>query len=167
MTQISVNYAVVLYEMGISKEDIIYSMGLFKKNDMLYKQLVSPVVALKQKYAVIDKLFPDSMKAFFKVLCKNQSISLINEIFCAYQNYADEHEGRLRVKFFYVEMPKESQIEKIKAYLLRRFQKKEAVFEWIYEPKLLAGFVIEAAGVVIDESAAGKLAGMKQKLVKR
>ena len=43
----------------------------------------------------------------------------------------------------------------------------KVVFEYIHEPELLAGFVIEAGGIRIDESVAGKLTRMKQKLVKR
>ena len=49
----------------------------------------------------------------------------------------------------------------------KRFHKNKVVFEYIHEPELLAGFVIEAGGIRIDESVAGKLTRMKQKLVKR
>lgn len=80
MTQISINYAIVLYQLGVSKEDIRYSKELFEAADALYESLASPVVTLHEKYVVIDRLFPESMRAFFKVLCRNQSVSLIDEI---------------------------------------------------------------------------------------
>ena len=73
MTQISINYAIVLYQLGVSKEDIRYSKELFEAADALYESLASPVVTLHEKYVVIDRLFPESMRAFFKVLCRNQS----------------------------------------------------------------------------------------------
>lgn len=167
MTQISINYAIVLYQLGVSKEDIRYSKELFEAADALYESLASPVVTLHEKYVVIDRLFPESMRAFFKVLCRNQSVSLIDEIFQAYRDYADEQENVLRAKLFYVEKPQEKQVEGLTAYLSKRFHKNKVVFEHIHEPELLAGFVIEAGGIRIDESVAGKLTRMKQKLVKR
>ena len=157
MTQISINYAIVLYQLGVSKEDIRYCKELFEAADALYESLASPVVTL----------FPESMRAFFKVLCRNQSVSLIDEIFQAYRDYADEQENVLRAKLFYVEKPQEKQVEGLTAYLSKRFHKNKVVFEYIHEPELLAGFVIEAGGIRIDESVAGKLTRMKQKLVKR
>ena len=33
MTQISINYAIVLYQLGVSKEDIRYSKELFEAAD--------------------------------------------------------------------------------------------------------------------------------------
>lgn len=167
MIQISINYAIVLYQLGVSKEDIRYSKELFEAADALYESLASPVVTLHEKYVVIDRLFPESMRAFFKVLCRNQSVSLIDEIFQAYRDYADEQENVLRAKLFYVEKPQEKQVEGLTAYLSKRFHKNKVVFEYIHEPELLAGFVIEAGGIRIDESVAGKLTRMKQKLVKR
>ena len=68
MTQISINYAIVLYQFGVSKEDIRYCKELFEAADALYESLASPVVTLHEKYVVIDRLFPESMRAFFKVL---------------------------------------------------------------------------------------------------
>ena len=54
MTQISINYAIVLYQLGVSKEDIRYSKELFEAADALYESLASPVVTLHEKYVVID-----------------------------------------------------------------------------------------------------------------
>ena len=123
MTQISINYAIVLYQLGVSKEDIRYCKELFEAADALYESLASPVVTLHEKYVVIDRLFPESMRAFFKVLCRNQSVSLIDEIFQAYRDYADEQENVLRAKLFYVEKPQEKQVEGLTAYLSKRFHK--------------------------------------------
>ena len=78
MTQISINYAIVLYQLGVSKEDIRYSKELFEAADALYESLASPVVTLHEKYVVIDRLFPESMRAFVKVLCRNESVSLMD-----------------------------------------------------------------------------------------
>lgn len=64
MTQISINYAIVLYQLGVSKEDIRYCKELFEAADALYESLASPVVTLHEKYVVIDRLFPESMRAF-------------------------------------------------------------------------------------------------------
>ena len=55
MTQISINYAIVLYQLGVSKEDIRYSKELFEAADALYESLASPVVTLHEKYVVIDQ----------------------------------------------------------------------------------------------------------------
>lgn len=167
MTQISINYAKVLYELGVSREDVDDSKALLNATEKLYESLVSPVVLFQEKAAVIDRLFPKTMRSFFKVLCRHGSVPYIYEIFEAYKQYTYEQENVLGAKLFYVQMPDENQIMRLKEYLMKRFHKKGIEFEYIYAPELLAGFVIEAAGVRIDESIQGRLKRMQQKLVKR
>lgn len=167
MTQISINYARVLYELSIPKQDVDYSKELFDATEKLYESLVSPVVSFQEKAAVIDRLFPETMRSFFKVLCRNGSVPYIHEIFEAYKQYTYEQENVLDAKLFYVQMPEENQIIRLKEYLMKRFHKKGIEFEYIHAPELIAGFVIEAAGVRIDESIQGRLKRMQQKLVKR
>lgn len=167
MIQISINYAKALYQLGIPKEDIAYSKALFEATDALYQNLASPIVSVQEKAAVIDRLFPKTMRSFFKVLCRNGSVPYIYQIFEAYKCYADEQENILSAKLFYVQMPQEAQIKRLMEYLIKRFHTQGVEFEYIHAPELIAGFVIEAAGIRIDESVQGKLKRMKQRLVKR
>lgn len=167
MTQTAISYARALYELEIPKNDIQQSKEILSVTDELYESLVSPVISYKEKEAVIDRVFPETLKAFFKVLCRNQSICCINDIFEAYKEYTYKKENILAAKLYYVERPDKEQEKQLINYLAKRFNKDKVELEYISSPKLIGGFVIEAGGIRIDESIQGKLNRLQQKLVKR
>ena len=63
MTQISINYAIVLYQLGVSKEDIRYSKELFEEQ-MRFTKVLTIGCDTAWKYVVIDRLFPESIAHF-------------------------------------------------------------------------------------------------------
>ena len=77
MTQTSINYATVLYELEIPKEIIDETERIFTENDILYKSLLSPIVSKNSKDNIIDRVFPKEMHNFLKVLCHYNSIDYI------------------------------------------------------------------------------------------
>ena len=59
MTETARTYAIVLYELGIPEEMVREAVKLLKENPELPEVLNSPVVPLKSKHAVIEKVFRD------------------------------------------------------------------------------------------------------------
>ena len=57
MTETARTYAIVLYELGIPEEMVREAVKLLKENPELPEVLNSPVVPLKSKHAVIEKVF--------------------------------------------------------------------------------------------------------------
>ena len=86
-------YAHVLYELGISKEAVGETEKLFEEVPVLEETFASPVVPMREKLSSIDKIFPEEIKNFLKVVCRNQRMSEISQILFAYDRYCKMQEG--------------------------------------------------------------------------
>ena len=91
--------------------------GLFKNTPEIGKMLENPLVSLKEKEQVIERVFPQEMKSFLKVTCKYQKIDRIGEILEAYDAYSREQKGILKAELLYVTRPAEEQENKMKEFL--------------------------------------------------
>ena len=105
MAQTANNYAVTLYELSIPKEAIQASRELISAVPQLVKVLSNPLVQFHQKEAVIDRLFPKEMTAFFKVVCKKNRAAQLPEIFDAYDLYAAKQNQIMHAALSYVTPP--------------------------------------------------------------
>lgn len=167
MTQTANNYGVVLYELGVSKEIVEETKRIFSLTTELPKVLDSPIVAAKEKHQLIDSIFPEEIRKFLKVLCDYGSVSQIADVFCAYEDYADEQNGVLRATLFYVTPPNDSQLAQIKEYLGRKYNQKEVQVKLVEQPDLIGGFVIRVKDEEEDWSMKGRLNKLQQKLIWR
>ena len=84
MTETSINYAKALYGLSVPGEAICETGKIFKNTPEIGKMLENPLVSLKEKEQVIERIFPQEMKSFLKVTCKYQKIDRIGEILEAY-----------------------------------------------------------------------------------
>ena len=60
----------VLFELSPKAESVKASRELFESCDELKDALASPAVEIKEKEKVIDRLFPEDMRNFLKVMCQ-------------------------------------------------------------------------------------------------
>lgn len=167
MTQISVNYAKVLYELSIPREVIQETAQLFESVKQLKAVLSSPVTSLKEKHHVIDLIFPIEIRSFLKEICDNQDVERIDEIFSAYHAYDCEMRGILNGTLYYVTEPEASQLEGIKSYLLKKYHKNEVVLTLVQDTGLIGGFILRVGDIETDWSFRGRLNQLKQKLMWR
>ena len=111
MTETSINYAKALYELSVPEEAVLETEKIFRSTPQLKGALENPLVSLKEKEHVIDRVFPQEMKNFLKVTCKYQKISSIYDILEAYGNYSRKQKGILKAVLTYVTKPEEAQKE--------------------------------------------------------
>lgn len=64
-------------------------------------------------------------------------------------------------------MPDDAQIEKIKAYLCKKYHAKEAEIIFEKDSSLIGGFLINVNNTEFDYSMRGRLTQLKQKLTWR
>ena len=83
MTQTVNNYATVLLELGVTREAVDETKEILSLTQDLPKSLKSPVVSKQDKHKLIDRIFPESMKNFLKVVCDYGEADLLEEIFAA------------------------------------------------------------------------------------
>jgi len=167
MTQIAINYAKVLYELGISKKVIYDVKDILSSTPELKDALASPIVSKQEKHNIIEKVFPKEMHNFFMVLCDYQSMEVIDQIFVAYKNYYNEQNSILEAKLIYVTVPNEEQLNNIKEILMSKHHKNQVELSLVEDPSIIGGFIIEAENYETDWSIRGRLNQLQQRLVRR
>ena len=80
MTETGINYARALYELSVPEEAVSETEKIFRGTPQLKCALENPLISLKEKEHVIDRVFPQEMRNFLKVTCKYQKINSIYEI---------------------------------------------------------------------------------------
>ena len=110
MTQTANNYATVLLELGVTREAVDETKEILSLTQDLPKSLKSPVVSKQDKHKLIDRIFPESMKNFLKVVCDYGEADLLEEIFAAYDVVEAEKNGILQAKLEYVLEPTEDEV---------------------------------------------------------
>ncbi|MDO5292521.1 MAG: ATP synthase F1 subunit delta [bacterium] len=166
MTQIEMNYAIVLYELKVSEEVILNCKKIFEENPVLLKSLTSPVVDAKAKRRVIERIFPKEMTNFLKVLCDYQTIGSIEEIFRAYTAYSNEQKGIIKAILYCYKEPDEKEIQGFNRYIAKRYGKKKVTLKIEERADLLGGFLLRVKDYEIDWSLKGRLEQLKQILVR-
>jgi F-type H+-transporting ATPase subunit delta len=144
MTQTANNYATVLLELGVTREAVDETKEILSLTQDLPKSLKSPVVSKQEKHKLIDRIFPESMKNFLKVVCDYGEADLLEEIFAAYDVVEAEKNGILQAKLEYVLEPTEDEVAQMKAYLAKKYQKDKVALALEKKPELIGGFVLRA-----------------------
>jgi len=167
MTQTAINYAKVLYELGISKKVIYDAQDILSSTPELKDVLTNPIVSKQKKHNIIEKVFPMEIQNFFMVLCDYQSMEVIDQIFVAYKNYYNEENGILEAKLIYVTVPNEEQLSKIKEILMKKHHKNQVELSLVEDPSIIGGFIIKTDNFETDWSIRGRLNQLQRRLVRR
>ena len=167
MTQTSINYGIVLYELSVPQEAAETSRRILEEVKELSKVLESPVVPFDEKEKVIGRIFPEEMKNFLCVVCKYAHAALLPEIFQAYQDYYNEQHKILTADLHCVAPPTEEQLEGIRKFLLKKYQMQDAKIRIIKDESLVGGFLIRTRDQEFDYSSKGRINALQQKLIWR
>ena len=167
MTETSINYARALYELSVPEEAVLETEKIFQGTPQLRDVLGNPLVSLKEKEHVIDRIFPQEMRNFLKVTCKYQKINSIEEILKAYDAYSRQQNGILEAVLTYVTEPEEAQRQKIEEFLCREFGVKEVKLTLREDKSLIGGFILSARDREYDWSLRGRYMKLRQKLTRR
>lgn len=167
MTQTANNYGEVLFELGINKETVDETKRIFSLTEQLHKTLESPIISKKEKYFIIEKVFPEPIRNFLKVVCDHEKMSFIEEIIEAYYKKYNEANNILTGKLCYVVEPNDNQLSQIKSYLAKKYKKEKVELTMIEQPDLIGGFVLKVGDIEEDNSIRGRLNRLEKKLTWR
>ena len=84
------NYEKVLYELKISPETAADTAVMLESIPEILQVLTNPIVSQEEKHKVIDRIFPEELRNFMKVLCRYQKAQNAKEIFKKYQEYYEK-----------------------------------------------------------------------------
>lgn len=163
----AVRYARVLYDLRISEEAVETARKMFDEVPQLHDIFVNPTVSLRKKLSVIDKVFPDEIKNFLKIVCKYQRMDLITDIFAAYDRYCDEQNKVLNAVLTCTAPPTEEQRRGMEAFLCRKYDADQALIEIQHDEGLLGGFILRVGSDEYDWSMKGRLNRLEQTLTRR
>ncbi|WP_077612744.1 ATP synthase F1 subunit delta [Clostridium sp. Marseille-P2415] len=167
MMQAAINYGQVLYELSIPETVIEEAALALRTVPELKHALKNPVIAKRAKHRIIDRVFPEEIRNFLKVLVDRQDMGLAEEIFEAWRTYACRQQGILEASLYYVTEPEEEQLSEIKNMLCRKYRKKDVRLRLIEDPGLIGGFIIRVGDVETDWSLKGRLRQLEQKIMRR
>ena len=167
MTEAAINYARVLYELSVPKEQVREAEQLLLEEPLVLKVLKSPVIRLREKQRIIRRMFPKEIHRFLSVVCGHKRTEELQEIFREYWKYAHQEEGIVDAVLEYVTMPKKEQEEKISAFLAERYRAKKVELNMTEKPELIGGFILRVNNEEYDWSLRGRLQKLEQKLTRR
>lgn len=164
MTYLADEYAAVLFQLGIKEKDCEDFVQKLTECPELLAVLDNPSVSRQEKHRVIEKVFNDGITAFIKCLCDNGRIQLYKEIYEAYLNLKNKQNGIIEADFVCTAVPEKAELDKIKAMLIKKYNKKDACIRVRQDRGLLGGFVLKVGDTEYDKSMIGAINNLKRKL---
>lgn len=150
-TVVADNYAKVLMDLNIAAEDLETTRALLA-DQALYEALANPFVSRQNKRSVIDKLFPQPVRSFIKVMSDNGDIALAGDMMKAYDQLVLDRKNVVYATFTYVTKPDDAQVEKLKKYIRRQYGKDGVELTLKEDPSLVGGFILAVGDSVLDKS---------------
>ncbi len=167
MMDLPLNYARVLYDMNIEPEDLTVARDLLTGSPELMEALESPLVRRDEKERVIDRLFPESVRSFVKVMTGSGAVGCAAAMFDAFDDIVRRKNETVKAVFTYVTEPDQRQIEGLKAKIARDHGKKNVELILEKDPSILGGFILTVGETVYDQSVRTSIAKMKRHFAER
>ena len=161
MTQRAVNNAMVLYELGITSEELQTAREITEKVPALLNVLRSPLVTSEKKHHLIERGLPRHLINFYKVMCNDGGIEELADIYAEWQKIWDTSHNRVRVECVFAETPSPEKENEIKAFLSRKYPGKELIYQISINPSLLGGVRIRIGNEEYDWTFAARIHQLK------
>lgn len=157
-------YGRVLFEMAVPQEAVEQTREMLAEVPRLAGALMNPVIAMKKKLSVIEKVFPGEMVNFLKTVCSYQRIGLLDEIFASYDKMKEEEKNVVRAVLSCTTFPGEEQKKGLEQFLCRKYHAREARIEIRRDDSLMGGFILRVGSDEYDRSVKGSADRLAQSL---
>lgn len=159
--------AKTLLELNVPHEDIEQSEKILESSDELCDALSCPAVAKEEKYAVIDKIFPQGIRNFLKVMTDFDHMNEIKSIFKAYKQLELKSKNVITAEFSYVNRPDDNTIDKFKEMLKKKYGASDVVLNLKEDKTLIGGCKLTVGDTVYDKSIQGTIKALQSTLIRR
>lgn len=167
MTQTATNYAKAVYELGIPEPDLCEAEEIVRDNPELFEALCNPTIAKTAKHNIIDKIFPESVRSFLKVLCDRAAAEALPDIMKSYNAIIAKRDKAMDAELIYCDKPTDAQLEGIKSKLMKKYGKKSVNIKLTEDKALIGGFIIRCENEEINYSIRDRIGKLSQKLIRR
>jgi F-type H+-transporting ATPase subunit delta len=138
----------------------------FIKDEITAEECVTEIVLneIKEKEKVIDRLFPQDMRNFLKVMCQWGHMDNIMDIFDAYDEEVLKSKNILKAELYCVCQPEKAQTDKIKETLKKKYGVSDVLLEVNTDEALMGGYRLEVNGVEYDKSVQGMIKALQNRI---
>ena len=168
MSETAYRYAAALRRTDCRADVFLTSARAFPAQTELWRAMVDPAIALREKHAVLDRLpeLQDQplLKNFYKLLADKGRFSLLPDIAQAYHDILLRERGERVCTLRCVRELDDQKLSAIARALCRQHGLKGLEMHVVIDPDLIGGFVIEIDGVTYDKSVRGQIAGMAHRI---
>ena len=151
MTAAAESYARLLLEQDVPPA-VLEEVRALAAEPELRAALEDPAYDRGDKQAVVDRLFPEVVRPFFRVLCGRGDYGLLPEILAEYDGLIRERDNVARVTFTCVHAPTPEQQARVEELVRRKYGKKAVEWRTVLDPALLGGFILTVDDWVLDKS---------------
>ncbi|MGN0595570.1 MAG: ATP synthase F1 subunit delta [Hominimerdicola sp.] len=159
--------AKALFDLNVPFEDIERTEYIFNSCDELKDVLSSPSVSRNEKYAVIDKIFPDSVKKFLKVMVDFNRIGEIADILESYRELDLTAKNILNTQLSYVNKPDDETVASFKEMLKKKYNASDVELILKQDDSLIGGYKLTVGDIVYDKSVQGAVKALQNRLIRR
>lgn len=167
MIRAAKGYGKALFDLNISKDIIRDCKKMLEENPVLVQTLSNPAVTLREKHRIIDRLFPEEMKNFAKVLCDNGRMGDIRAVEEVYEECRLNSENIVSAELIYANRLYPDQIEALKKVIVKKYNKAGVKLTVRRDPSLAGGFILRVGDEEWDRSVRGKLTRLYRELAWR
>ena len=155
-------YANELKLMQINEEILVQTEDIFEDVPAMKLELENPTIDLERKHSIIEKIFPEEIRDFLKILTDNNAIALFSEAANIYRNNRAHEADLFVVKLLYVTPPNDMQVEGMLNFVHERYGKRNVKFDMQKDESLGGGFVLRAGNDEFDWSTRGRINQLKK-----
>ena len=167
MTRTAVNYGTVLYQLNPPEEAVREMTEIFRLCPEAAEILDNPVISRKETHAVVDRLFPEPLRNFGKLVSDGGHARKIGEMAKVYQNCKNQERHILAAELFCVTEPGDKELEGFRKFLLETYQAEDVQITVRKKPDLIGGFLLRVGCREYDWSLRGRLQQLRQSLIRR
>ena len=172
----SKSYAVALYELAKENTELSNAedgMNGLKKlitdNFDFKEMLLSPTVGKEEKKKIMFEIadqynFSQILKNFLGFITIKNRLFFLDQIIDSFLNIISINKGELKAKLVSSKQLSKKELENIQSELSKDF-KSPIKIDYIYDPNLIAGLIIQVGSVMVDTSIKSKLKQLEKNMV--
>lgn len=163
MKQTPIEYAQLMRRLEVSADVVKQTMYIFETRPQIMDDFTNPDISVERKHSVIEKAFPEEMRDFLKLLCDNDDMDSFFDIVREAEKLKRNGGKKLNAVISCVTAPTGEQLEKIREFLLKKYNASDISIEIKEDRELIGGFVIRVDNQEYDWSMRGRIEQINRK----
>ena len=138
------------------------AVGIFKDVPTVKIELENPTISLEKKHGIIEKIFPEEIRDYLKLLTDDNDVPFFDDIVSGFRDKKNDDGNVLIAKLIYVTPPSDMQVEGMLNFLRNRFDCSNMKFDMQQDNTIGGGFILRAGNEEFDWSTKGRIDQLKR-----